>query len=218
MNTNISIKPTQPNTQAKRRAATREALLEATVESLTEVGYVATTTRGVAKRAGVSQGALQHHFSSKALLVNAAISYIVERIARSDMLKVAPAGSERERAEKVIDRLWAAHNLPIARAVYELFHIARTDADMAYRISQTLAQGIQLVHAMIQSVLPTLSGHANFDAWLYRSETLMRGTVMLTNIPGATKGYGQWPDIREDILRALDGLLTGTTDATYTSN
>src|ERR1019366_1193637 len=53
--------PTAPltprRTQQERRDETRAKLLDATIESLVEVGYSATTTRLLAERAGVSSGA-----------------------------------------------------------------------------------------------------------------------------------------------------------------
>ena len=67
---------TAPRTQQARREATRNALLEATIQCLVQQGYAGTTTRAVAERAGVSAGALQHHFASKQELVSEAISYL----------------------------------------------------------------------------------------------------------------------------------------------
>ena len=53
-------------------AATRAALLEATVQCLITQGFGGTTTTEVAHRAGVSPGALLHHFPAKADLLCAA--------------------------------------------------------------------------------------------------------------------------------------------------
>src|SRR4051812_40195216 len=63
-------------TQHERRQATQNALLEATIQCLVEQGYAGTTTRAVSARAGVSPGALQHHFTSKQELVAEAIGYL----------------------------------------------------------------------------------------------------------------------------------------------
>src|SRR5258708_34641176 len=71
-------------TQAERREATRTALLDAAIDCLVEDGYANTTTRAIAKRAGVTPGALQHHFSSKAELLAEAVGHIRARWA-SDM-------------------------------------------------------------------------------------------------------------------------------------
>lgn len=66
-------------TQESRSKAAREKLLRATIELLQERGYAGLTTKEVATRAGFSNGALMHHFSTKADLVIAAGAYIYER-------------------------------------------------------------------------------------------------------------------------------------------
>jgi AcrR family transcriptional regulator len=66
-------------TQESRSKAAREKLLRATIELLQERGYQGLTTKEVASRAGFSNGALMHHFSTKADLVIAAGAYIYER-------------------------------------------------------------------------------------------------------------------------------------------
>src|SRR4030095_16238891 len=70
--------PSRParRTQAERRATTRQRLLDATVESLVDVGNAGTTTTEVCRRAGVSQGALFKHFATKAELVAAAAEHL----------------------------------------------------------------------------------------------------------------------------------------------
>jgi AcrR family transcriptional regulator len=66
-------------TQESRSKAAREKLLRATIELLQERGYQGLTTKEVASRAGFSNGALMHHFSTKADLVIAAGAYIYQR-------------------------------------------------------------------------------------------------------------------------------------------
>src|SRR5262249_61236914 len=66
----------QRRTQAQRTAATRAALLEATVDCLVSRGFDGTTTTEVAHRAGVSPGALLHHFPAKAELLCAAVGHL----------------------------------------------------------------------------------------------------------------------------------------------
>src|SRR5439155_19309262 len=59
-------------TQEERSAATREALMDATIDCLVDYGYAGTTTTRVAARARLSRGAQMHHFQRKAPLVVAA--------------------------------------------------------------------------------------------------------------------------------------------------
>ncbi|MGH9097700.1 MAG: TetR/AcrR family transcriptional regulator, partial [Acidimicrobiales bacterium] len=48
-----------------RGIATRAALLNSAFECLVDLGFSATTTTEIAKRAGVSRGAQLHHFPTK---------------------------------------------------------------------------------------------------------------------------------------------------------
>lgn len=63
---------TPRRTQDQRSAQTRQLLLQATIQSLMEVGYANTSTAGIAKRAGVSRGAQTHHYPGKLDLIVAA--------------------------------------------------------------------------------------------------------------------------------------------------
>jgi len=118
-------------TQAERTAATRAALLTATVDTLVERGYRHTTTTDVARRAGVSPGALLHHFPTKADLLCAAVGHLFEqRLAefRKAMADLPPGTS---RAEAAIDVLWTMFSGATFTAWLELWVAARTDPEIA---------------------------------------------------------------------------------------
>ena len=63
-------------TQAQRRDEMRERLLDAAVAVLRTKGHAGFRTAEVAAKAGVSQGALTHHFASKDDLVLAALEHV----------------------------------------------------------------------------------------------------------------------------------------------
>jgi AcrR family transcriptional regulator len=65
-------------TQAERRETTRKLLLEAAVKLIRDNGLSGLRTVEVANLAGVSRGALLHHFSSKHALVAAILNYVNE--------------------------------------------------------------------------------------------------------------------------------------------
>jgi AcrR family transcriptional regulator len=72
--------------QAERSAATREALIAAARRLFTERGYENVGTEQVVRAAGVTRGALYHHFGGKANLLDAVYGRIeaesTERVAR----------------------------------------------------------------------------------------------------------------------------------------
>ena len=87
--------PRRP-TRAEQRAATRQALIDATATCLVEDGYAALTTRHVAERAGVAQSTLMHYFETReALLIEAveqrrAAARSTRRSTRSTSPRCAP--------------------------------------------------------------------------------------------------------------------------------
>ena len=118
-------------TQAERTAATRAALLEATVQCLVTQGFGGTTTTEVAHRAGVSPGALLHHFPAKADLLCAAVGHLFElRQAefRKAMADLCP-GTDRRAAG--LDLLWSMFSGPTFTAWLELWMAARSDPALA---------------------------------------------------------------------------------------
>ena len=61
--------PKPARTQEERTAATRDRLIDATLDLLLTKGYAGTTTVDIAARAGLTRGALSHHYAGKDELV-----------------------------------------------------------------------------------------------------------------------------------------------------
>ena len=72
---------TQPRrTQAERSEATRTALLAAARRLFTEQGYAGTGRDEIAAAAGVTRGALYHHFPSKEAVFRAVVEQLEEEL------------------------------------------------------------------------------------------------------------------------------------------
>lgn len=117
-------------TQSERRAATREALLEATLACLVEHGYAATTTTRVAERAGVSRGAQVHHFHTKAELVAAAIDHVARRRAAELLAEARRLPPGAAGVDAALDLIWQSHSGPLFHAAIELWVASRTDPEV----------------------------------------------------------------------------------------
>ncbi|WP_030164965.1 MULTISPECIES: TetR family transcriptional regulator [Actinomycetes] len=83
--------------QQDRSRATRQRLLEATIDVLAVDGWAACSVGVVAGRAGVSRGAAQHHFPTREDLITAALEHVFENLTMraTDEADRLPPGEER---------------------------------------------------------------------------------------------------------------------------
>lgn len=193
-------------TQSERRAATVDALLSATIQVLTDGGYAALTTRRVAERAGVSQGAQQHYFPTKNALVDAALHRMVEELATEAAATPLRAVTERDRAAELLDRLWDLHTLPICPAVVELLNAARTDPELAEQVVPSTRAGMAAIQAIAAASLPTYATLPGFTDFIAVAVSTVRGSSTLTAIPGLGDLHPSWPRVRALLMRILDSL------------
>src|SRR6266513_3626945 len=83
--------------------ARRVQLVEVTIDSLAEVGYVGTTLAQIARRAGVSPGLVAHYFDDKDGLLEAAFRTLARTLAARVRARLALARTPRGRVQAVID-------------------------------------------------------------------------------------------------------------------
>lgn len=117
-------------TQSERSAATRERLLDATIECLIDLGYASTSTTEIVQRAGVSRGAQVHHFPTKADLVRGAIAHLARRQGAQFRKEYERLERSGDRVSAAIDLLWSAYAGPLFVATVELIVAARTDSSL----------------------------------------------------------------------------------------
>jgi AcrR family transcriptional regulator len=116
-----------PRTQEERRAETQSRLLNATMECLAELGWSGTSTTEVARRAGVSRGAQQHHYPTKMLLVAAALEHLLERQRLAFERSFEALPDDERNVEGALDLLWDTFRQAPSLALMELAMAARTD-------------------------------------------------------------------------------------------
>lgn len=193
--------PRARRSQAERRAETRARLIEATITSLVEDGWAGTSTRSVARRAGVSQGAQQHHFPTKRTLVEAALTDIVTRLVEASATW-SPPPEEDARAAFLLDRLWEIHCMPVGLAVQEMLTLARTDADTGQVIGPLTQEAERLTVETVAGMLPVAARQPEFAAWVRTSVATMRGLVMVTTTDAPDRS-DLWPGARAVLLRGM---------------
>jgi AcrR family transcriptional regulator len=196
-------------TQAERRAATRKALLAATIDVLIDAGYAGVTTRAVSERAGVSIGALQHHFGTKSDLVAAAIEHLTAELTR-ELVARAPTArrSERELAEQLLDVLWEFHSGPLMAAVAELAVAARTDPELRDRLAPVQRRAIAASHAVTAHLFPAAAAGTPVAALMDTALGTLRGLALLRFVDPAA-AEAMWPSTRRHLLTLAFGRLDG---------
>jgi betaine-aldehyde dehydrogenase len=81
----------------------RRQLVEVTIDSLAELGYVGTTLAQIANRAGVSPGLVAHYFGDKDGLLDAAFRSLARRVGNQVRARLRQVGTPRGRIQAVID-------------------------------------------------------------------------------------------------------------------
>lgn len=194
-------KPRVRRTQRERSAAMRERLLEATIDSLYEVGYSRTTTIEVAARAGVSRGAQLHHFPTKKRLVTVAVRHLLEKRLEEFRQAFATLPQGADKYNSVIDILWDKTSNRAFYAWLELVVAARTDASLRKTVVEIADQFADQIQQTFREFFSSNRQHSSpFDIAPVFTFAVMQG-LALDNIV--------WPanDRRlELVLQALKGL------------
>jgi AcrR family transcriptional regulator len=91
-------------TRDEQASATRRRLLDVAIALLCEGGLSAVTSVSVSVRAGLTRGAVQHHFPDRTALLRAVVDEVTAELMA---LPVAfPGELVRERIDAAIDRYW----------------------------------------------------------------------------------------------------------------
>jgi AcrR family transcriptional regulator len=193
-------------TQSERRDETRGRLLDATIESLIEVGYAGTTIRRVTDLAGVSQGAQSHHFPHRVDLVTSAFERLAEqRIERyrERARELPPDRGERLRA--LLDLLWEDFSSPVFTVAVKLWVAAAEDEELRERLVPVEKRIHSNMATLSAEVAGELGAEQGFDRRLAVAMNTVAGLALTREFdPSGRAGRGQpWPYHRAALERML---------------
>jgi betaine-aldehyde dehydrogenase len=92
-----------PATRIEPEDTRRRQLIEATIDTLAEVGFSATTLALIGQRASVSPGLIAHYFDDKDGLLEATLRTLATRLRLGASARLRAARTPRERIEAVIE-------------------------------------------------------------------------------------------------------------------
>lgn len=139
--------------QQDRSRATRQRLLEAAVECLSELGWAATTVAVVAQRAGVSRGATQHHFPTRESLFAASVEYIATARTEEIRHETARLAGNGNRTETVVDLIVGLYTGPMFRAALQVWVAASSDDALRAQIVPLEAKFARGAHQLAIELL-----------------------------------------------------------------
>lgn len=141
------------NVKAQRSEATRTALVAAARELFAERGYAGVATEEIVKRAGVTRGALYHHFSGKEDLLRAVLHDLARELAEAS---AAAALAETDQWRQILAAVGAFLDACVDPAIQQIMMIDAPsvlgwdewrEIDMQY--------GLGLVRASLDNAMET---------------------------------------------------------------
>ena len=117
--------------QAQKSASTRTQIIEAAIKCFIDYGYSRTTTTLIAEKAGLSRGAMLHHYATRQDLIESVIDYAfychMEEFGRAIR---GLSDQERKRENSGIALDWELFLSRPHKAYMELTMAARTDEEL----------------------------------------------------------------------------------------
>lgn len=170
-----AARKTQParRSQSDRIQEAKDRLMRATIDVLMERGYNRLTTKEVATRAGFSNGALGHHFKTKADLVVAATIFAYEQAVAPSRKIAATIDTSTHPLRDFIEDSWQVYFDWTFTIALEVLVVARTDPPLMARIEPVM-RGTRETMIEIWMQAFARAGMAEAD-----SETLIALTLLI---------------------------------------
>ncbi|WP_380875974.1 AcrR family transcriptional regulator [Sphingomonas sp. DBB INV C78] len=165
-----------PTLQSLKSAQTRAKLIEATIRCIVKAGYANTTTPQVAAEAGLSRGAMLHHFENGSTLIKAAIVELHEKRLRAFR---RAADTENHDTATLVRTYWKQLQKPAFVAFHELALAARTDPELARILQPLQVEFRERFNAQAVLLFPEWQGdRRSFDVAMTLSQVMLEGMAI----------------------------------------
>lgn len=189
-------------TQQQRREETVARLLQASIDTIIEVGYARASAAVITKRAGVSVGALFRHFETMGDFMAATAYEVLRRQLETFTKQVAEIPADRPALPAALTILRDITAGSTNAVLYELMVAARTDE----KLKETLQNVLGQYSAKIHDAARALPGAESFP-----EETFPVIVALMTNVfngAAIVRGVLPQPELEEQRIPMLTALLT----------
>lgn len=191
-------------TQQQRREETIARLLDASIDTIVDVGYARASAAVIAKRANVSDGALFRHFPTMGDFMAATAQEVMRRQLGLFSKRVAEIPANEPALEAALAILRDVTGNATNTVMYELMVAARTDEKLRGTLREVLAE----YAANIYEAARALPGAEQIP-----DETFTALVAILTNaFDGAAivRAVLPQPELEDKRIELLAALLNGT--------
>ncbi|MBU6407662.1 MAG: TetR/AcrR family transcriptional regulator [Alphaproteobacteria bacterium] len=147
--------PPGRRTQAQRTGDARRRVIAAAVSCLDCKGYAATTIADIAAHAGLSKGAVMHHFPDKVAIMAAVADQVFVDELATYQTAIANRKPGLSPLEALVEAGWSHYQRPEAMAVLEIWMATRSDLALAASVGPVFdaikAQGEEHADAIMES-------------------------------------------------------------------
>lgn len=186
---------------AERSRATRAHLIATTIDVLGRHSYHGATVFEVAKAAGLTHGALQHHFGSKAALMMAVTAEILRSGDATGVRWPSPQLPLTERAERFVQALWRRlYEPPRFLAAWSIYFGGAAEPEVRATVAAQRAELSETLHKRFAEVFPELAGAADLGARVDLVLSALRGMAV-------ARLFGPAPRETAAQLRVLAALI-----------
>jgi AcrR family transcriptional regulator len=195
--------PDMARTQQQRREETIARLLDASIETIVEVGYARASAAVIARRAQVSDGALFRHFPTMGDFMAATAHEVMRRQLDLFTKRVAEIPADKPAMEAALTILRDVTGNATNTVMYELLVAARTDEKLRVTLQEVLTE----YAANIYDIARALPGADQFP-----EESFAALVAIMTNtFDGAAlvRAVMPQPEIEAKRIQVLAALLGG---------
>jgi AcrR family transcriptional regulator len=165
--------------QAQKSASTRKLIVEAALQCLIKYGYSQTTTPRIAEEAGLSRGAMMHHFSNRLTVIQAAIEHLHAKRLRAFKRAVSSLPENAPHLHDALEAYWRHVTHPLFVAFHELAVASRTDKELERILRPAQDAFYQAWYELAVDLFPEWqSEKASFDLALHLVQVTLEGLAI----------------------------------------
>ena len=196
-------------TQQERSAATRQELIDATIESILDVGYERSTTTEISDRAGLSRGAFQHHWQTRAGLIAAAAESLAARGTQDLQEAVQGLPSDDRRPAAALDMVWELFTGPLFQVMVELSVHARTDPELRAALDPVEEMVGRAATPWMRAAFGAGPQDKSVDSAITLITATVRGLAVVPLLEPNARVNRRWAVCRAYLIEVLDAHRSG---------